>query len=100
MGTAAQPAGRSRNTTPRGRTESELLSEISAKLDRVVAVLAAQGKSRDMQIDILTAAGCDSSFIGTVVGMTGGAVRKYQSRRRRTGQTAGESDTAPEATTS
>ena len=61
---------------------ARLLVEISSKLDRIAAVLAAQGKERNSQIDILSAAGCDSNFIGIVVGMTGAAVRKHQSRRR------------------
>lgn len=63
--------------------EAALLREISAKLDRVVAVLAAQGKEKDKQVDILAAAGCDSNFIGVVVGMTGGAVRMRLSRQRK-----------------
>lgn len=66
----------------RARTEVELLTEISAKLDRVVAVLAAQGKDRATQIDVLSSAGCDSAFIGTLLGITAGAVRKHQSRRK------------------
>ncbi len=66
----------------RARTDVELLAEITSKLDRVVSVLAAQGKDRDTQIDILSGAGCDSAFIGTVVGLTAGAVRTYQSRKR------------------
>lgn len=66
----------------RMKTDTELLSEISSKLDRVVAVLAAQGKDRATQISILAAAGCDSGFIGTVVGMSAGAVRKQIGWRR------------------
>ncbi len=56
--------------------------EISQKLDRVIAVLAVQGKDREKQIDILSAVGCDSAFIGNVVGLTASAVRGVQSRRR------------------
>lgn len=63
-------------------SDVELLTEISSKLDRVVAVLAAQGKDREAQIDILSGAGCDSAFIGSVVGLTAGAVRTHLSRRR------------------
>jgi hypothetical protein len=58
------------------------MQDIAAKLDRVIAVLAAQGKEKDKQIEILSAAGCDSNFIGIVVGMTGASVRKFQSRQR------------------
>jgi hypothetical protein len=64
------------------QTETALLREISTKLDRLIGVMAAQGKDRDKQIDILMAAGCDSAFIGTIVGMQPGAVRTLLSRRR------------------
>jgi hypothetical protein len=97
MGAVSQPAARGRNTPSRMRTEQELLVEISLKLDRLVAVLAAQGKPREIQIDILSAAGCDSLFIGTVVGLTAGRVRAIQSRRRKTGQETETSDASVEA---
>jgi hypothetical protein len=67
------------------RTEVELLSEISAKLDRLVAVLAAQGKDRDKQVEILAAADCDSAFVATLVSMSPGAVRKLPGWRRARG---------------
>lgn len=98
MGTTTQPNPRGRASTPRTRTEMELLAEISGKLDRVVAVLATQGKPRDKQMEILTAAGCESGFIGTLVGMTPSAVRTWQSRRRKAGE-APEADTAAEVAT-
>lgn len=66
----------------RVRTELEVLEDISGKLDRITAVLAAQGKERDKQIDILSAGGCDSALIGTIVGITAGAVRMHRSRTR------------------
>ena len=88
--------GKRSRDVKRSRTEVELLTEISAKLDRVIAVLAAQGKDRGAQIDIMSAAECDSNFIGTVVGMTPGAVRKHQSRSRGRGMIA--DDEAPQAT--
>ena len=75
----------SKSCSRKGQTvpsDTNVLVEISLKLDRVIAVLAAQGKDREQQIDILSAAGCESNFIGTVVGMTGGAVRTFQSRRK------------------
>jgi len=93
MSTGQAPA-RGRDNSSRVKTEQELLVEISSKLDRVVAVLAAQGKPRETQIDILGAAGCDSSFIGTLVGLTAGAVRTLQSRRRKTGS-GGDAATTP-----
>src|SRR5688572_6897248 len=80
---AAQAAKASPARKPQAvASEIELLRDISMQLDRVIAVLAAQGKDRDRQIEILSAAGCDSNFVGTVVGMTAAAVRKYQSRQR------------------
>lgn len=74
-------AARSRKTE-RTPSELEVLSQISEKLDRVVAVLAAQGRDKEKQIDILAAAGCDSAFIGMIVGMNSGSVRMALSRRR------------------
>ena len=62
--------------------EAELLTGISKKLDRVVAVLAAQGKSIDKQVQILAAAGNDSAFIGSVVGVTPGRVRQLDAWKR------------------
>lgn len=65
-----------RRTAPsRTKTEIELLAEISTKLDRVVAVLAAQGKDLNRQVSILASAGCDSSFIASYTGKTPGAIR-------------------------
>lgn len=81
--TAVPASGGSRaRKRPPTSIEADLLRQISARLDRVVAVLAAQGKDKEKQIDILAAAGCDSSFIGIVVGMTASSVRKFQSRQR------------------
>jgi hypothetical protein len=56
--------------------EAELLTVISKKLDRVVALLAAQGKPVDKQVQILAAAGNDSAFIGSVIGVTAARVRQ------------------------
>lgn len=76
----------------RAKSEVELLQDISTKLNRVIAVLAAQGKDVKEQILILASAGCDSNFIGAVVGKTGGAVRNYPEWRQATGgQNAGAS---------
>lgn len=65
------------------RTELQLLGDISAKLDRVVAVLAAgQAKDRDQQVEILAAAGCDSTFIGGFVNLAPGRVRQLEAWRK------------------
>ena len=63
-------------------TEAEILSEISGKLDRLVAVLAAQGKARERQVEILAAAGNDSTFIGTVVGLDSRTIRNMPEWKR------------------
>ena len=62
--------------------ESELLTEISKKLDRVVALLPAQGKPIDRQVQILAAAGNDSTFISSVVGVTSARVRQLDAWKR------------------
>lgn len=72
--------------------ERGILLEISTKLDRIVAVLASQGKDRERQIEILEAADCDSALIGAVVGLTASAVRGLQHRRR----SKGTSPSAPQ----
>lgn len=77
----ANPAAKAK-PSPRIRSEVEWLAEVSTKLDRVVAMLAAQGKDRDTQVAILAGAGCDSTFVATVVGMTPGAVRNLPAWRR------------------
>jgi hypothetical protein len=83
--TSDSPAGRRSAGRPRDqRSERELLGEISTKLDKVIAVLAVQGKDKDQQIEALAGAGFDSAFIGRLVGMTPGAVRMWFTRRRRT----------------
>lgn len=94
----SRPAPRKKVSGPRALpSDSAVLAEISAKLDRVVAVLAAQGKERDRQIEILTAAGCDSAFVGAVVGMSASAVRMAQTRARRRQQPSPESPPDDEA---
>ena len=88
---ASAPAAQSKRTSkarreiPRAKTEVELLNEISEKLDRVVAVLAAQGKDRDTQAAILAAAGCDSNFLAMFLGISSGAVRNLPGWRRAKG---------------
>jgi hypothetical protein len=67
----------------RVRTELELLAEISGKLDRLVAVLAAgQLKDRDQQVEVLALAGCDSRFIGSFVDLAPSRVRNLDGWRK------------------
>lgn len=76
--------------------ECQLLAEISQKLDRVVAVLATQGKEKDRQIEILALAGLDSPFIASVLGTTAATVRNTDGwRRAKKGQAVPAADAAP-----
>ena len=43
-----------------GKTERELLEEMNERLKEIAGLLAIQGKTRDDQIDVLTALGFDS----------------------------------------
>jgi hypothetical protein len=62
-------------TPIRGTQEKELLSELSEKLDQIIALLAIQGRSPDEQIRMLYEFGYDSTFIGRVLGRDPSAVR-------------------------
>lgn len=86
----ARTSGAAKTRLARPRSELDLLADISAKLDRVIAVLAAQGKDRDSQAEILGAAGCDSTFVSRIVGISPGAVRNLPGWRRSHGD--GDSD--------
>lgn len=66
---------RTKATAARTKSETELLIDISAKLDRIVAVLAAEGKELNRQVSILASAGCDSGFIAIYTGKTPSAIR-------------------------
>ncbi len=68
---------------PGERTERDLLAEISAKLDRLMGVMAIQGKDQDAQVNTLHALGFDSKTIGAMVGLSDSAVRGRKFRRKR-----------------
>jgi hypothetical protein len=76
----SKPRRATRQAQP--KTELQLLADISAKFDRLMAVMAAQGKDRDTQVAILASANCDSGFVGTLIGMSPGAVRKLPAWKR------------------
>ncbi len=63
-------------------TDTALLHDISRKLDKVVALLACQGKTVEKQIDFLSSAGFDSPFIGMVTGLEPTSVRTRLFRQR------------------
>lgn len=57
------------------KSERELLGEVSEKLDKVVALLAVNGKTQDEQIAILRSFNHDWNFIGTLTGLSADAAR-------------------------
>lgn len=61
------------------KTSEELLQEISEKLDKLMRILAIQGKDIDTQIKILKKLGFTSEETGNLVGLTDMAVRKRES---------------------
>ena len=68
---------------PAERTERDLLAEISAKLDRLMGVIAIQGKDQATQVNTLYALGFDSKTIGALVSLSDSAVRSRKFRRKK-----------------
>lgn len=64
------------------KTEKELLSEISKKLDRLIGLTAIQNQDEESKIQILYGLGFDSPSIGALLGLSADAVRKRKSRRK------------------
>ena len=65
------------------KTERELLSEVSNKLDRIIGLLAIQDKDEDTKIRILYGLGFDAPSIGSLVGLSANAVRVRKSRGKK-----------------
>ena len=61
-------------------TEKDLLAEISRKLDRLIGIIAIQGKDVSTQIKILTDLGLPSTEIGPLLGIRPGSVRARRAR--------------------
>lgn len=61
------------------KSEIELLEEISNKIDRLIGIIAIQGKDEDVQIRILKRLGFTSKETGDLTGLTDATVRKRQS---------------------
>ena len=53
------------------KSTEELLSEISQKLDKIIGILAIQGKDEDTQIRILKQLGFEAIEIGNILGVQG-----------------------------
>ena len=64
------------------KTSEELLSEINEKLDKILGVMATQGKNIDTQIAILHGFGWKWEDVGKMVGMTGDATKMRYSRKQ------------------
>jgi len=62
-------------------TEIGLLTEISRKLDLLVALTATQGKDRDDKIKILTGLGFTNVQISELVGIPKGTVDTVRARK-------------------
>jgi hypothetical protein len=67
------------------KNERELLEDISGKLDRLIAVMATQGRAQDEQIRILRNLGYDWKFIGATTGLKADAARIRYSRSKNGG---------------
>ncbi len=57
--------------TKKEKSEKELLEEINEKLDKIIALLAIQGKDENTQIQILKKLGFEAEEIGKLLGVTG-----------------------------
>lgn len=68
-------------TAKKENDERALLVEISQKLDRLIGIVAIQGRDVDAQIEILTRFGFSSAEIGVLVGLHEGAVRKRRATK-------------------
>jgi len=58
-----------------GKSEKELLEGINEKLDKLIGILAIQGKNEDEQIRILKVLGFTSKQTGSLIGIEDSAIR-------------------------
>jgi len=58
-----------------GKSEKELLEGINEKLDKLIGILAIQGKNEDEQIRILKVLGFTSKQTGSLLGIEDSAIR-------------------------
>jgi len=65
------------------KTEHELLSDISEKIDRAIGLLAIRDKNEDEKVRILYGLGLDAPPIGALLGLSPDAVRQRKSRARK-----------------
>lgn len=65
------------------KSEKELLEEISAKLDKLIGVLAISGKDPKKQIEILKGLGFSIAETSTITGQTLDVVKKERSKLKK-----------------
>lgn len=65
------------------KSDVELLSEISTKLDYLIALMATQGKERDDQIKILVGQGFSNSMVAKLLGIPKGTVDMIRARKKK-----------------
>lgn len=74
-----------------GNSDTELLAslnDIAAKLDLLIGILAAQGKSTDEQIAILRGMGVDWRVVSSIAGINVAAAKKRLQRSSKTNGTS------------
>jgi|GEM_PF-1451874 len=64
------------------RELSEILEEISTKLDKLSALIICQNENRDVKIRVLTNSGFTSNEIGDLLGLSGSAVRDARKKTK------------------
>jgi hypothetical protein len=70
-----------RRAEDKDKTERQLLSEISAKLDRVAALIAIQNKEPAAQIRVLSKMGIPSGDIGALLDRSPATIRWSRTTR-------------------
>lgn len=65
------------------KSDIELLTEISTKLDYIIALMATQGKERDDQINILVGQGFPNSMVAKLLGIPKGTVDMIRARKKK-----------------
>lgn len=64
------------------KSDNELLQEINEKLEKLLGIIATQGKDLDSQIAIFRSIGWEWEEIGRFTGMKADAVRMRYSRKK------------------
>ncbi len=65
------------------KTELELLSEISAKLDQLISLSLIQGKEKEEQISILVERGYSNSNIASLLSIPKGTVDFIRAKQKK-----------------